>query len=82
MPHYHRRPSLWVEPKFTSNNGWGKGAVQLVELPAPDETFDNIVAFWNPGRQTGAGPGTAVQLSSVLGRPHAVQAATWGGHRH
>jgi periplasmic glucans biosynthesis protein len=46
--HYHRRPSLWVEPKVTSNNGWGKGAVQLVELPAPDETFDNIVAFWNP----------------------------------
>ena len=22
--------------------------MQLVELPAPDETFDNIVAFWNP----------------------------------
>jgi periplasmic glucans biosynthesis protein len=46
--HYHYRPSLWVEPKINSNNGWGKGAVQLVELPAPDETFDNIVAFWNP----------------------------------
>ena len=46
--HYHYRPSLWVEPKTGSNNGWGKGAVQLVELPAPDETFDNIVAFWNP----------------------------------
>jgi periplasmic glucans biosynthesis protein len=46
--HYHYRPSLWVEPKISSNNSWGKGAVQLVELPAPDETFDNIVAFWNP----------------------------------
>jgi len=33
-----------VEPK----SGWGKGSVQLVELPTPDETFDNIVAFWNP----------------------------------
>lgn len=22
--------------------------MQLVELPAPDETYDNIVAFWNP----------------------------------
>ena len=41
---YERRPSLWVEPK----SGWGKGSVQLVELPTPDETFDNIVAFWNP----------------------------------
>jgi glucans biosynthesis protein len=42
--YYDRRPSLWVEPKF----GWGKGAVQLVEIPTADETFDNIVAFWNP----------------------------------
>ena len=45
---YERRPSLWVEPKNDSGQGWGRGAVQLVELPAPDETFDNIVAFWNP----------------------------------
>jgi glucans biosynthesis protein len=43
---YDRRPSLWVEPR----GAWGKGAVQLVELPAPDETFDNIVAYWNPAQ--------------------------------
>jgi periplasmic glucans biosynthesis protein len=43
---YDRRPSLWVEPK----HGWGKGAVQLVEIPTVDETFDNIVAFWNPAQ--------------------------------
>lgn len=41
---YNRRPSLWVEPK----SGWGKGSIQLVEIPTVDETFDNIVAFWNP----------------------------------
>ncbi|HXH13259.1 MAG TPA: glucan biosynthesis protein D [Alphaproteobacteria bacterium] len=41
---YDRRPSLWVEPKA----GWGQGAIQLVEIPTVDETFDNIVAFWNP----------------------------------
>ncbi len=41
---YDRRPSLWVEPL----SGFGKGAVQLVELPAPDETRDNIVAYWKP----------------------------------
>ncbi len=41
---YDRRPSVWVEPK----SGWGRGAVMLVEIPATDETFDNIVAFWNP----------------------------------
>ncbi|MDD5247441.1 MAG: glucan biosynthesis protein D [Rhodocyclaceae bacterium] len=41
---YERRPSVWVEPR----SGWGRGSVQLVELPTPDETQDNIVAFWNP----------------------------------
>jgi glucans biosynthesis protein len=48
---YDRRPSLWVEPKA----GWGKGAVQLVELPTDDETNDNIVAFWNPEAKLQAG---------------------------
>jgi glucans biosynthesis protein len=37
-----------VEPKLGPNGGWGKGAVQLVEIPTVDETFDNIVVFWNP----------------------------------
>jgi glucans biosynthesis protein len=41
---YHLRPSAWVEPV----GDWGRGAVQLVEIPTPDETFDNIVAFWSP----------------------------------
>ena len=41
---YNRRPSVWVEPK----SGWGRGSVMLVEIPTVDETFDNIVAFWNP----------------------------------
>ncbi len=48
---YDRRPSLWVEPK----SGWGKGAIQLVEIPTADETFDNIVAFWNPADKPQAG---------------------------
>ncbi|CAN5455146.1 glucan biosynthesis protein D [soil metagenome] len=44
---YEKRPSLWVEPK----SGWGKGSIQLVEIPTADETFDNIVAFWNPEKK-------------------------------
>ena len=48
---YDRRPSLWVEPR----NGWGRGSVQLVEIPTRDETFDNIVAFWNPEKPPSAG---------------------------
>ena len=42
--YYDKRPSLWVEPK----GDWGRGCVQLVELPTPDETNDNVVAYWNP----------------------------------
>lgn len=48
---YERRPSVWVEPL----DPWGKGAVQLVEIPTEDETFDNIVAYWTPDEQLKAG---------------------------
>lgn len=48
---YERRPGLWVEPR----SDWGKGSVQLVELAAADETFDNVVAFWNPAQTPQAG---------------------------
>jgi len=41
---YEDRPSLWVEPR----GKWGNGEVQLVQIPTPDETNDNIVAFWTP----------------------------------
>jgi glucans biosynthesis protein len=41
---YHRRPSAWIEPV----GNWGKGSIRLVEIPTPDETNDNIVAFWTP----------------------------------
>ncbi|WP_404381854.1 glucan biosynthesis protein [Caenispirillum salinarum] len=48
---YDLRPSLWVEPK----GDWGKGAVTLIEIPTPDETHDNIVAFWTPEKPAKAG---------------------------
>jgi glucans biosynthesis protein len=48
---YHLRPSAWVEPV----GAWGPGSVRLVELPTPDETNDNIVAFWVPDRLPPAG---------------------------
>ncbi|MGY9046720.1 MAG: glucan biosynthesis protein [Rhodobacterales bacterium] len=41
---YDRRPSAWVRP----TSAWGRGAVQLVQIPTGDETFDNIVAYWVP----------------------------------
>ncbi len=42
--HYERRPSAWVEPR----QGFGAGAVELVEIPSLRETNDNIVAFFRP----------------------------------
>ena len=41
---YDKRPSAWIEPQ----GDWGKGSVDLVEIPTADETNDNIVAFWSP----------------------------------
>lgn len=43
---YHERPGYWVEPV----GEWGAGAVELLELPTPDETHDNIVAAWRPAK--------------------------------
>lgn len=43
---YELRPSAWVEPK----GQWGAGRVELVQIPTPDETNDNIVAYWVPDR--------------------------------
>ncbi len=41
---YELRPSAWVEPR----GRWGPGRIELVQIPTPDETNDNIVAFWVP----------------------------------
>ena len=41
---YHRRPAVWVEPV----KGFGEGSVGLIELATGEETWDNIVAFWQP----------------------------------
>jgi glucans biosynthesis protein len=41
---YDLRPSAWIEPV----GAWGAGRVELVQIPTPDETNDNIVAYWVP----------------------------------
>jgi glucans biosynthesis protein len=41
---YELRPAAWVEPK----GAWGAGKIELVEIPNPNETNDNIVAYWIP----------------------------------
>jgi periplasmic glucans biosynthesis protein len=41
---FERRPSLFVEPL----GDWGKGGVELVEIPSEEEIHDNVVAYWVP----------------------------------
>lgn len=48
---YDRRPSLWIEPL----GDWGRGAVQLAEIPTDDEIHDNIVVMWVPAEPARAG---------------------------
>ena len=57
---YHLRSSAWVEPIGL----WGDGSIRLVELHAPDETTDNISAFWVPA--TLPAPGEPIELSYKL----------------
>jgi len=86
--YYDRRPSLWVEPKAGAGGGWGKGAVQLVEIPTVDETFDNVVAFWNPIDKPKPGQellfgyrlywGTKMPYSSPLGQTIATRTGIGG----
>jgi len=42
------KPSAWVATK----GNWGGGRVELVQIPSPDETNDNIVAYWIPQAQS------------------------------
>jgi glucans biosynthesis protein len=58
--HYQLRPSAWIEPV----GNWGRGSVRLVELNAPDETTDNIVAFWSPEKLPA--PGEPIEFEYKL----------------
>lgn len=49
--HFERRPTLWVEPK----GAWGRGSVQLIELPTDKEYDDNMAAMWVPEAAARAG---------------------------
>jgi glucans biosynthesis protein len=43
---FELRPGAWVEPR----GRWGAGRIELVQIPSPDETNDNIVAYWTPAQ--------------------------------
>jgi periplasmic glucans biosynthesis protein len=57
---FERRASYWIEPL----GHWGKGNVELVELPTREEIHDNIVTYWVPAAK--AEPGKPVAYSYVM----------------
>jgi glucans biosynthesis protein len=57
---YHARPSYWVQPL----GNWGKGGVELVEIPSDEEIHDNIVAYWVPEQP--ATPGKPLNFDYLL----------------
>jgi glucans biosynthesis protein len=79
--HYEKRPSAWVEPQ----GEWGPGKVVLVQLPTPQETNDNIVAFWTP--KSPVTPQTPLNLAydvsfgkaDITGNPMGTVAKTFIG---
>jgi periplasmic glucans biosynthesis protein len=64
---YESRPSYWVQPL----GNWGKGGVELVEIPSDQEIHDNIVAYWlsSQAPQVGKPISFAYLLSSFAQSP-------------
>lgn len=43
---FGQRPDLWVTPK----GRWGKGHLELIEIPSNKDIHDNIAVFWTPSK--------------------------------
>ena len=57
---YQARPSYWVQPL----GNWGKGGIELVEIPSDEEIHDNMVAYWVPAQSPPVGK--SVSFSYLL----------------
>jgi len=54
---YEQRPSAWVTPL----NDFGAGRVELLQFATPDETHDNVAAYWVPDKMPA--PGQPLELA-------------------
>ena len=84
--HYERRPGVWIEPQ----GDWGAGRVELLQFHTPDETHDNIAAYWVPAQLPPPGEPLAFayrmhwltdELARVPGVAHVVQTRRGWGYR-
>ncbi|HEX3138677.1 MAG TPA: glucan biosynthesis protein G [Rhizobacter sp.] len=71
---YQQRPSVWVTPQ----GNWGPGRVELLQLHTPDETNDNVVAYWVPERTPAPGqPLDVAYRMQWQGEPQQRPPAGW-----
>ena len=79
---YDKRPGVWVQPA----RPWGAGRVELVQIPTPDETNDNIVAYWVPDTLPPPNQALAVdyrlywQMDNAIRPPQSWVTQTRRGH--
>lgn len=71
---FQRRPSYWVAPL----GDWGRGNVELVEIPTDEEIHDNIVSYWVP--TTRLEPGKPFSFSYLLSAYGQSSQRPPGGH--
>src|SRR5699024_7165435 len=79
---YEKRPNLWIEPQ----GDWGKGRIELVQIPSDSEVNDNVVAYWVPEKTVEGGQ--KLQFSYLMkwsmhdpsGSEHATAQATRIGY--
>jgi len=70
---YQTRPSALIEPI----GDWGRGMVELVEIPSDAERYDNIVAYWIPEQRPE--PGEELKLEYRLRFTQDPEAGLLGG---
>jgi periplasmic glucans biosynthesis protein len=71
---YDLRPSAWIEPI----GDWGAGRVELLQFHTPDETHDNVVAYWVPAARPR--PGAPLDIAWRVNWQKQAQSTPPGAH--
>lgn len=69
---YEQRPSAWVD----TQGNWGPGNIVLVQLPTPNETNDNMVAFWSPAEKAADDAALSFAYTLHLGNSRVADEST------
>ena len=70
---YDMRPSAWIEPL----GDWGPGRVELLQFNTPNETHDNIGAYWVPDRLPPLGQPTEFAWRMTMSDSKPVPPGAW-----